>query len=85
MKAKEIQWRLQKEFEDILIRISGCSGKEVSDVWHRGSADRIWHVWQFDNLDHSEKEVIQSWSAGPQDSYGSHASFVVTRLRAVAL
>ena len=35
-------------------------GKKVSGIRHRGFAVRIWHVWQLDNLDPSEREVLQS-------------------------
>ena len=62
-----------------------CSGKEVQYVRHRGSADRIWQVLQFDNLDPSEREVLHPWSEYPQDSHGSHVLSSVACLRAVTI
>ena len=95
VKANEIQWRLQTEFEDIVIRMGGFHiamnylavlGKKYHmSLKHRVSSDRILYTWQFDNLDPSEREVVKSWSEGPQYSHGSHVSSAVACLHAVAL
>ena len=74
MKAKLIQCRLHKEFEGIVIRMGSfhitmnclavlgkrCHMPDIEDQL------RIWHVRQFNNLDPSEKKILQAWSEGPQ-------------------